>query len=125
MATPPPRFTGTVLDAPDPRLLARFYADLLGWRIVADEPEWVKLAAPEGGPALAFQAEPRYVPPAWPAAEGAPGMMMHLDFEVADLDTGAAHAESCGAVLADFQPQDDVRVLLDPAGHPFCLWVRT
>ena len=23
--------------------------------------------------------------------------------------------------LADFQPQDDVRVLLDPDGHPFCL----
>jgi len=27
-------------------------------------------------------------------------------------------------VLADFQPHDDVRVYLDPAGHPFCLWVR-
>jgi hypothetical protein len=23
--------------------------------------------------------------------------------------------------LATFQPQDDVRVYLDPAGHPFCL----
>jgi hypothetical protein len=26
--------------------------------------------------------------------------------------------------VADFQPQDDVRVLRDPAGHPFCLFVR-
>ena len=26
------------------------------------------------------------------------------------------------ATLADFQPQKDVRVLLDPAGHPFCLY---
>jgi hypothetical protein len=25
---------------------------------------------------------------------------------------------------AEFQPQGDVRVCLDPAGHPFCLWVR-
>lgn len=25
--------------------------------------------------------------------------------------------------LAQFQPQDDVRVYLDPAGHPFCLFV--
>jgi hypothetical protein len=25
--------------------------------------------------------------------------------------------------LAEFQPQDDVRVYLDPAGHPFCLYV--
>jgi hypothetical protein len=28
-----------------------------------------------------------------------------------------------GARLADVQPQDDVRVMLDPAGHPFCLYV--
>ena len=28
-----------------------------------------------------------------------------------------------GAVLPDFQPQEHVRVLLDPAGHPFCLWM--
>jgi len=25
--------------------------------------------------------------------------------------------------VAGFQPQDEVRVCLDPAGHPFCLWV--
>jgi hypothetical protein len=25
--------------------------------------------------------------------------------------------------VAQFQPQNDVRVCLDPAGHPFCLWV--
>jgi hypothetical protein len=25
--------------------------------------------------------------------------------------------------VAGFQPQDHVRVLLDPAGHPFCLYV--
>jgi len=24
--------------------------------------------------------------------------------------------------VAAFQPQDDVRVMLDPAGHPFCLY---
>jgi hypothetical protein len=28
-----------------------------------------------------------------------------------------------GATLADFQPQDDVSVCLDPAGHPFCLFL--
>ena len=26
------------------------------------------------------------------------------------------------ASLADFQPQDDVCVLFDPSGHPFCLF---
>jgi catechol 2,3-dioxygenase-like lactoylglutathione lyase family enzyme len=28
-----------------------------------------------------------------------------------------------GPTLAEYQPQDDVRVLLDPAGHPFCLYL--
>ena len=32
------------------------------------------------------------------------------------------HAVELGATVAEFQPQDDVRVLLDPAGHPFCLY---
>jgi hypothetical protein len=32
------------------------------------------------------------------------------------------HAVSLGATVAEFQPQDDVRVMLDPAGHPFCLY---
>ena len=33
-----------------------------------------------------------------------------------------AHAVELGAEEAEFQPQDDVRVMLDPAGHPFCLY---
>jgi hypothetical protein len=42
---------------------------------------------------------------------------------VDDLEKACAHAEMAGATLADFQPQDDVRVYLDPAGHPFCLFL--
>lgn len=34
-----------------------------------------------------------------------------------------AHAQACGASLAAYQPQPDVRVYLDPAGHPFCLFL--
>jgi hypothetical protein len=34
-----------------------------------------------------------------------------------------AHAVAQGATLAGFQPQEDVRVFLDPAGHPFCLYL--
>jgi hypothetical protein len=34
-----------------------------------------------------------------------------------------ARAVALGAAAADFQPQDDVRVLCDPVGHPFCLFV--
>jgi hypothetical protein len=49
--------------------------------------------------------------------------MMHLDIAVDDLAAACAHAAEAGATLADFQPQDHVRVHLDPAGHPFCLYV--
>jgi hypothetical protein len=52
-------------------------------------------------------------------------MTMHLDIEVDDLPAAVERALSLGATLADFQPQSDVRVLCDPAGHPFCLFVRT
>ncbi len=51
-------------------------------------------------------------------------MQMHLEIAVDDLEAGVAQAVAAGATLAAFQPQEDVRVCLDPAGHPFCLYVR-
>ena len=50
-------------------------------------------------------------------------MMMHLDIAVEDLAPAVADALELGATLAGFQPQDDVRALLNPAGHPFCLYL--
>ena len=120
-----PRFTLTaaVLDTPDPPGLARFYQQLLGWPIASDEPEWVTLRPEGGGAGLSFQLEEDHVPPVWPAGPGDPRMQLHLDVEVDDLAAALEVAMAAGAHLAEFQPQHDVRVLLDPAGHPFCLWV--
>ena len=117
------KLTATVLDAPDPRALAGFYQRLLGWPIGRDEPDWVTLRPPGGGAGLSFQTEAAYARPTWPARPGDQLMMMHLDIEVEDLEIAGAHAVAAGAVLAEYQPQEDVRVYLDPAGHPFCLWV--
>lgn len=114
--------TAAVLDAPDAPALAGFYERLLGWPVGSAEPDWMTLRPPGGGAGLSFQTEPEYVRPVWPAGPGDPQMSMHLDIEVADLEAGVAWAVSCGATLADHQPQRDVRVCLDPAGHPFCLW---
>ncbi|MGO9197414.1 MAG: VOC family protein [Acidimicrobiales bacterium] len=118
------KVSGVVLGAPDPTELASFYQRLLGWEVEQDEPGWVKLKAPEGGPGLSFQTEDAYVRPTWPAEPGDQQMMVHLDIEVDDLDVAGAHAIAAGAVLADYQPEDGVRVYLDPAGHPFCLFVN-
>lgn len=118
------KLTSTVIGTPEPRALARFYAKLLGWRIRTDEPTWVTLRPDDGGAGLSFQLETGHVPPVWPPGDGTQQMQLHLDIEVDDLDAAVATATEAGAVLAGFQPQRHVRVCLDPAGHPFCLWTR-
>jgi catechol 2,3-dioxygenase-like lactoylglutathione lyase family enzyme len=114
--------SGIVLDSPEPRSLAAFYQRLLGWRVRTSEPTWVTLDAPGGGTALSIQLEPSYIRPTWPSADGRQQMQAHLDIGVDDLEAAGAHALAAGASLADFQPQEAVRVYLDPDGHPFCLF---
>jgi catechol 2,3-dioxygenase-like lactoylglutathione lyase family enzyme len=114
----------TTISTPGPRKLADFYAALLGWPVTVAEDDWVQLAAPDGRPGLSFHEEPGYEPPEWPATAGRPQMQMHLDIAVEDLEDGVAHALALGGTMAQVQPQDDVRVCLDPDGHPFCLFVR-
>ncbi len=111
-----------VLGTPDPARLAGFWSALLGWDVVRALPEWVVVRPAGGGTGLAFQLEPDHVPPVWPAGAGDQQMQVHLDLRVDRLDAGVRRAVSLGARLADHQPQDDVRVLLDPDGHPFCLF---
>ena len=121
--SPRVRFRGAVLDSTDPLALARFCAALLGWPVTRQEPDgWAMLE--DGDLKLEFQRSADYVPPVWPSEPGAPQQQVHLDFAVDDLDAAVARAVECGATVAAYQPQDDVRVLLDPAGHPFCLFVR-
>ncbi|WP_327350752.1 VOC family protein [Streptomyces sp. NBC_01304] len=119
------RLSSVSLDAPDAHELADFYCRLLGLTVAVDEPDDVILRPLDGGTSLSFQTARNYVPPTWPAEEGDQQMQLHLEIEVDDLDVALGHALAQGATLAAFQPQDDVRVCLDPAGHPFCLWVPT
>jgi hypothetical protein len=123
----PARLSTVVLDAHDAHELAGFYIRLLGYEVRREEPHWVLIGPPPGteGTALSFETEPSYVPPVWPTRHpGDQQMMLHLDIEVDDLEGETARAVAEGARLAGYQPQDDVRVLFDPAGHPFCLWVQ-
>ncbi|MHA7275954.1 VOC family protein [Arthrobacter sp. Hz1] len=91
---------------------------MLGWERRSEEPDWVMLSAPDGGAGLSFQTETNYVRPVWPAGATDQPMIMHLDIRVDDLGEAGEQAIGLGAVVADFQPQPDVRVYLDPAGHP-------
>lgn len=112
---------GAAVEAPDPRQLARFYSALLDWPIVHEEEGTTVLKPPQEAVFVVFQQSDDYVPPIWPPGPGDQRPMMHLDVEVEDLELAVEDAVARGATLAADQPNEKVRVLFDPAGHPFCL----
>jgi predicted enzyme related to lactoylglutathione lyase len=112
---------GTAVEAPDPSALAHFYAQLLGWSVAHEEPGTAVLEALEGQSYVVFQEATDYVPPVWPPHPGNQRSMMHFDFQVGDLNSAVAEAVALGATVSQEQTQENVRVLFDPAGHPFCL----
>ena len=118
--------------AGDEAALAAFYEAFLGWHIVRqegprsghpDEDGWALLRSPDGTRKLEIQWERHYQRPVWPAVDGEQLMMAHFDLGVADLDEAVAWAVHNGAAVSDHQPQENVRVLVDPEGHPFCLFL--
>ncbi|HVX43058.1 MAG TPA: VOC family protein [Mycobacteriales bacterium] len=116
----------TVTAEPDrARELAAFYHRLLGWPIVAEGPRggWAQLRPPEGqtGPTINIESDREYTRPVWPSRPGEQIATMHLDIGVDELEAAVTWALECGATLAEEQPQEHVRVVLDPHGHPFCL----
>ncbi len=131
MERPAMRVSGPTFDSADPISLAGFYERLLGWTIEASEGPrhgypaldgWALLRSPEGDQKIEVQWELHHRPPTWPSVAGEPTMMVHMDIGVADLEEGVSWALAQGARMADHQPQSDVRVMLDPDGHPFCLF---
>ena len=113
------------LDCKDPHALAIFYAAMLKWEALKIDEAWACVYAPgtnQGAyPSLLFQRNADYTPPVWPEKPEAQQQMAHLDFAVNDLEQAVKHAIECGAVIANEQFDDHWRVMLDPAGHPFCL----
>jgi len=110
------RVAAVSLDCEDHRELASFYAHLLGGSV-----RWVKdtaAAVSVGSFDLIAQRVSPYSRPTWPGAS-----IVHLDLtcEPGDLPAFRRHAEECGAVVAPHQPDSRWVVMLDPAGHPFCL----
>jgi len=109
---------GVTLDCPHPLGLAEFYQRIGGGEIAVRTTNFAELRI--GGFALGFQRDPDHRAPTWPTGEVP--QQCHVDFSTPDLDTAQADAIAAGARLASYQPSPDVfRVLLDPAGHPFCL----
>ena len=113
------RFPTTVLDCPDPAVLARFYGTMLDWKVDTSD-DWAEVRA-DYGQALCFQLVQDYSPPRWPGQDMP--QQSHLDVVVDDLDEAEKAVLELGATKAEHQPGTTFRVFLDPAGHPFCLCV--
>lgn len=129
------QISSVTIGSPNPHELARFYAKLLGAEVSVienapvGEPQeagWAQIRTTSelGTLSLNFEYEHAWREIRWPAEPDRQHITQHLDIVVDDLDAAVNWATACGARLADQQFQDDVRVMIDPHGHPFCLFVR-
>ena len=107
------------LDCAEVTPVADFWKAALGYEQVAGDGENYAMLKGEAGPALGFGKVEDYAPPAWPNPHGS--KQFHLDLAAEDLDAETERLLGLGASLADPQPGETWRVLLDPAGHPFCV----
>ncbi|MEU0071015.1 VOC family protein [Streptomyces sp. NPDC006332] len=118
-STPAFRYSAVTFDCPDPAALARFYGEVLGLPVVFSTDHFVLLGQ-EGGAGLGFNRLDDYRRPTWP--DPSQEKQAHIEVGVDDLDAAEAHLLTLGAVKPESQPDPDRwRVLLDPAGHPFCI----
>jgi catechol 2,3-dioxygenase-like lactoylglutathione lyase family enzyme len=109
--------SAVTLDCPDPAALADFYRAVTGWDTLYSSDDYAYLGG-AGEVRLGFQRAADHARPRWPG----PDTQAHLDFGVPDLAEAEGRLLELGATVAAFQPGGDKwRVLLDPAGHPFCI----
>ena len=108
------------VDAHDPALVARFWADALGWEVVESSPDGVSIAPAGGGVGIDVLPvpEPKTVK-----------NRLHLDLR-ADGSTQGAEVErllGLGARRVDVGQGPDVSwtVLADPEGNEFCVLSRS
>jgi catechol 2,3-dioxygenase-like lactoylglutathione lyase family enzyme len=138
------------LDCLNPRALAEFYRQLLGYEYrpgdqppPAGEPDpngddWLVLRPvaddPTSGRGIAFQKNADYEPPVWSADRdgvppGSQQQMLHFDMTVPDVDSlmrQRDRAIELGATVLFDRTDDEeepLYVFADPAGHPFCIFV--
>lgn len=133
-----PRIRSVVLDTTDARRLAEFYRELFGLEYrPGDEPpaagepdpngsDWLVLRG-AGGVSLAFQQVAALSPATWP--EGPVPQQLHLDTTVPTPDELARQRDRALALGArelldrTDDPDEQLYVFADPAGHPFCIFV--
>jgi hypothetical protein len=108
------------IDSVDPVPLARWWADLLGWRITFEEPDEVVLEPPEGSPEDGVSPDILFA--RGPETKQVKNRL-HIDLRPDDQALEIARAEALGARRVDVGQSDAVTwvVMADPEGNEFCI----
>jgi len=114
------RIGALIVDAHDPGLLARFWAEALDWVISqAEDPEWV-VEPPQGSREDCVVADLLFIK----VPESKAGKnRLHLDLRPTDRAAEVVRLEGLGATRTDVGQGDDVPwdVMADPEGNEFCV----
>jgi predicted enzyme related to lactoylglutathione lyase len=106
------------MECADPNELAEFYRQVLGWDVTHYQDQAAVIT--NGSTSIRFGRVDGYEPPGWP--DSAAPKRYHLDLDAGDVPEAVERCLELGASKPDFQPGGDRwTVLIDPAGHPFCV----
>jgi len=111
----PSRFYTIVVDSRDPALLARFWAQVLNYRVVFEEPTEVVVARDDDTyPGLVFVPVPE---------SKTIKNRLHIDLAPDDRDAEVERLTGLGATRVDVGQGPDVSwvVMADPEGNEFCV----
>jgi hypothetical protein len=114
------KFSELVIDSVQPERIARWWADVLGYRITEEDEAGVEISGPSGaGPTLVFLRVPE--------AKSVKNRL-HIDVSPTDCEQEAelGRLYDLGAERADVGQGDGAGwvVLRDPEGNEFCLLGR-
>ncbi|MFF9912450.1 VOC family protein [Streptomyces sp. NPDC013457] len=113
------RLSAVTLDCADPLALAVFYQQATGLDLHPSSDGDFAGVVGADGLLIGCQRVDGHRAPEWPGQDVP--QQLHLDFTVDDLDEAECRLVELGATRPQYQPNERWRVLVDPAGHPFCL----
>jgi predicted enzyme related to lactoylglutathione lyase len=108
------------IDSDDPDKLARFWADVLGWRRTYEDGDEVVLEPPAGSPEDGVSPDLIFLKVPEPKSVK---NRLHLDLRPDDQAAEVRRLESLGAQRVSVGQGDEVTwvVLADPEGNEFCV----
>ena len=108
------------IDSVDPVPLARWWAELLNWRVTFENDDEVVLEPPEGSPEDGVSPDMLFL--RVPESKQVKNRV-HIDLRPDDQAAEVARAEALGARRVDVGQADSVTwvVMTDPEGNEFCI----